>query len=146
MYKLPLLSPFNLPKATHDAPAVLLVPAPSVWLPNPCKFNLTGVVNIVGAAFFWLELSHELALFNPCNLSKIFPTHLLCLKVIFIIFGSVTLSITNLALFDNFKSLKAPFNENLNLFVLFLCVNFKLVLGSAAPLPSTLKTALVGTG
>ena len=50
------------------------------------------------------------------------------------------------ALIDNFKSLKAPFNENLNLFVLFLCVNFKLVLGSAAPLPSTLKTALAGTG
>ncbi len=87
--------------------------------------------------FFLPELSHEFALFNPCNFNKIFPTHLLCLEVIFIIFGTVTLSITNLALSDNFKSLKAPFNENLNLFALFLCVKAKL----GATLPSTLKIA-----
>ncbi len=53
-YKLPLLSPFNFPYAVHETPSVLLF-AVSVWFPNPCKFNLTGVVKIVGAAFFLLE-------------------------------------------------------------------------------------------
>jgi hypothetical protein len=57
---------------------------------------------------------------------------------------------TNLAFGDNFKSLKAPFNENLNLFVLFLFVKAKLVIARVAPAASTLNTAVgfpvVGSG
>jgi hypothetical protein len=89
--------------------------------PNPWVLKNTGHENI-RVDFPLLVLSHDIFFDNPLNLNWILLTHFDCLNVWLKIFGIVTDSIIIFALFDKLILFQAPFNENLIIFVLVLCV------------------------
>ena len=117
--KCPLLSAFILGRCVAGIPSGAKVESVS---PNPWVLKKTGHENI-RVDFPLLVLSYDIFLLSPLNLNCILLTHFDCLNVWLKILGIVTDSIIIFALCDRFILFKAPFHENLNLFVLLLWVN-----------------------